>query len=130
MSIPLRLSDDLVHEAETEALLTKRSVPKQIEYWAAIGKAVAHTASNNDLLALVQGLAEVHIAPRNIGPIDADAIFAAVDQARESGALRRVISQAPLRYEASLTHPGLLDRIDAAGRRATGRFHNGEFIPD
>lgn len=40
MAIALKLSDDLVEDAKTTASAEHRSVPRQIEYWARIGKAV------------------------------------------------------------------------------------------
>ena len=40
MAIALKLSDDLVDVAKISAAAEHRSVPKQIEYWARIGKAV------------------------------------------------------------------------------------------
>jgi ParD-like antitoxin of type II bacterial toxin-antitoxin system len=40
MAIALKLSDDLVDSAKVSAAAEHRSVPKQIEYWARIGKAV------------------------------------------------------------------------------------------
>lgn len=40
MAVALKLSDELVHDAKAIAAAEHRSVPKQIEYWARIGKAV------------------------------------------------------------------------------------------
>lgn len=40
MAVALKLSDELVDDAKTVAAAEHRSVPKQIEYWARIGKAV------------------------------------------------------------------------------------------
>jgi hypothetical protein len=40
MAFAMKLSDDLVEDAKTVAAAEHRSVPKQIEYWARIGKAV------------------------------------------------------------------------------------------
>ncbi|MFZ9544348.1 MAG: TA system antitoxin ParD family protein, partial [Hylemonella sp.] len=40
MPVALKLSDELVDDAKTYAAAEHRSVPKQIEYWARIGKAV------------------------------------------------------------------------------------------
>lgn len=40
MAIALKLSDALVKDAKVIAAAEHRSVPKQIEYWARIGKAV------------------------------------------------------------------------------------------
>ncbi|MEN8180656.1 MAG: hypothetical protein ABFS39_18825 [Pseudomonadota bacterium] len=129
MSIALRLNDDLVHEAETEAQIHKRSTPKQIEYWAQIGKAVARNASSSDLLALMQGFAQVQVNTRPSAPVDPDKVFAAVEQSRSDGSLHQAVSQARERYEASQTHPGLLDRVLPDGQRETGHFQNGEFVP-
>lgn len=40
MSTALKLSDDLVEMAKPYAAAEHRSVPKQIEYWARLGKAI------------------------------------------------------------------------------------------
>lgn len=40
MAVTLKLSDDLVELAKLHAAVEQRSVPKQIEYWARLGKAV------------------------------------------------------------------------------------------
>jgi hypothetical protein len=40
MAVAMKLSDSLVEDAKTVAAAEHRSVPKQIEYWARIGKAV------------------------------------------------------------------------------------------
>jgi len=129
MSIALRLNDDLVHEAETEALLNKRTAPKQIEYWAQIGKSVARNASASDLLALMQGFARVQVNHIPSAPVNPDEVFAAVEQARQDGTLRHAVSRSQVIYETSQTHPGLLDRVLPNGRRHSGHFRNGEFIP-
>ena len=38
MAINVKLSENLVEQAKTHALIQHRSVPKQIEYWSKIGK--------------------------------------------------------------------------------------------
>lgn len=38
MPTTIKLSDDLIHEAKRYAAVYSRSTPKQIEYWARIGK--------------------------------------------------------------------------------------------
>lgn len=38
MAAPIRLDDSLVSDAQIRANATNRSVPKQIEHWAKIGK--------------------------------------------------------------------------------------------
>jgi hypothetical protein len=52
MAVTLKLSDELVQDAKPHAAAEHRSVPKQIEYWARISKAVLE---NPDLpLRLIQ----------------------------------------------------------------------------
>lgn len=128
MSIALRLNDDLVKEAEAEAFVHKRSTPKQIEYWAEIGKSVVDYASTADLVALVQGFAKVRIQPVSSHRVDPAALLSEVEQSRESGDLSRKVTQAVLRYEASQSHPGMLDEVQADGQRIPGHFHDGQFI--
>ncbi len=129
MSIALRLSDKLVHEAETEALIHKRTAPKQIEYWAQIGKTVARSASSKDLLALMQGFARVQVDFLQSAPVNPDEVFAAVEEARADGSLHTAVSRAQVRYEASQTHPGLLDQVLPNGHREPGNFRDGKFVP-
>jgi len=40
MAIALKLSDELIDLAKPHATAEHRSIPKQIEYWARLGKAV------------------------------------------------------------------------------------------
>ncbi len=40
MSVAMKLSDELVELAKPHAAAEHRSIPKQIEYWARLGKAV------------------------------------------------------------------------------------------
>ena len=129
MSIPIRLDDQLVRDAEAEAASHKRTPPKQIEYWAEIGKTVSRFASSNDLLALIQGVAEVTIIAPPSKPIAPSDVFNKLDQDRKQGTLSHKVTQATIRYEASKSQPGLLDQIETDGSRQTGRFHNGAFIP-
>jgi hypothetical protein len=62
MATALKLSDELVELAKPRAVAEHRSVPKQIEYWARLGKAVE---DNPDLpiefiKATLIGLAEAN----------------------------------------------------------------------
>ena len=38
MSLAIKLSDELVKDAKNHAQINQRSTPKQIEYWARMGK--------------------------------------------------------------------------------------------
>ena len=54
----LRLDPALVREAELEALIHKRTTPKQIEYWAELGKKISEVLDPLDVLAITQGMAQ------------------------------------------------------------------------
>ncbi len=128
MSTPLRVSDDLFKEAEIEGSLMNRSAAKQVEFWAEIGKRVAHSVSTVDMLALMQGIAVVRVDVPVPAPLEPEQIFARVEQARAAGTLGQKITQGRTIYEASQTRPGLLDKVTPDGQRQTGRFENGVFI--
>jgi ParD-like antitoxin of type II bacterial toxin-antitoxin system len=54
MAVAMKLSDELVEDAKPYAAAEHRSVPRQIEYWARIGKAVT---DNPDMpLSLIQDI--------------------------------------------------------------------------
>lgn len=128
MAGPIRLDDDIISLATASASIEKRSVPKQIEYWAEIGRQVEQRVDRAGLLAIIQGYAEVDVRPITSGPVDIDDVFGKLAADRASGKLTKAVTQAPFIYEASKTHPGFLDRIGEDGQRMTGYFEEGEFI--
>lgn len=130
MSSPLRVNDNLFHEAEAEGSLMNRSAAKQVEFWAELGKRIAHSVAPADMLALMQGIAQVRIELPESKPVNPDGVFAAVDKARSTGELGQQITRAGQYYEASQGRPGLLDRVMTDGSRQSGHFRNGEFLPE
>lgn len=127
MTSPMRLNPELVRAAEAESLLHKRSVPRQIEYWAELGRQLAAILSMEDLLAVRQGLARVEVRPVEAAPVDTDEVFAEVEELRESGGLYEAVTDADFHYEPSRHKPGMLDKVYRNGRRETGSFRDGEF---
>ncbi len=128
MASPMRLSEELVSAAEREASLQKRSVPKQIEFWAYLGKAVENIVNYSDIMAIQQGLKKISIEPIASEPVDAQAVFDAVASERADGRLGRKVTGAVVYYEASRSRPGLLDQVNSAtGERITGQFRDGKF---
>lgn len=129
MSTAIRLDDQLIQAAEAEGAVHKRTPPKQIEYWAEIGKAVSRCVPSGDLLALMQGIAQVNISlPESVSVVPGS-IFEQLENDRQQGTLSQKIKKTAYCYETSQTRPGLLDRVEADGSRQTGHFRNGEFIP-
>lgn len=123
----LRLDPDLVHEAEMEGLLHKRTTPKQIEYWAEIGKKISEMMSPEDLMAVAQGMAQLEVKQKISYPLDVSAVFARVEEERASAYLAEQVTGAKVSYETDQNMPGVLLRINADGSRDYGHFKNGVF---
>lgn len=128
MSTPMRLSDKLVHEAEAEGQAFMRSAPKQIEYWAWLGKTVSGSVSSDDLLALAQGLADVKIELSPSALLDPGEVLVQVNKDRIAGHLSKIIKQTGTVYGASRNHPGMLERTLPDGTCELGHFRDGKFI--
>ena len=126
----VRLDKYLVDTAESESLILKRSTPKQIEYWCELGKLVAHSLSEDDLLALSQGLSSLHTAKKQASAINPDGIFSEIEASSQSGELAATLKSGRVYYESSRSTTGQLDRIEPNGVRTTGTFQNGLFIKE
>ncbi|MGM0570080.1 TA system antitoxin ParD family protein [Marinobacter sp.] len=129
MTTPVRLEDTLVRHAAAEAQVQRRSTPKQIEFWAEIGRAVAGEVSAEDLIAISQGIRRVRVEPVLPEPATSDDIWADVEADRESGELSRHIASGRIVYQASERRPGYLEAIYPDGQKITGQFRNGRFEP-
>jgi len=128
MASPMRLDSSLVAAAEREGALRKRSIPKQIEFWAELGKAVEHVIGIEDIIAITQGLKTIEVEPVVSISVNPDDIFDALETSRKKGTLSEKVTSSAIYFEASLSRPGLLDRVDTAtGNRESGRFIKGEF---
>ncbi len=128
MASPLRLSAALVEAAEKEGAVQKRSAPKQIEFWAELGKAVDGVIDAADVVAVILGLRKIKVEPVKSMAVDSRDVFDSLETIRESGGLAEKVTSAAVYYEASLSRPGLLDRVSSrTGERQTGQFHKGVF---
>ncbi len=126
----LRLKAALFKEAEAEGALMKRSAAKQVEFWAELGKRIAHLISPNDMLVIMQGLAQVRVELPDSKAVNADQVFAAVDKASLSQDPGKTISRDAPYFESSQSRPGLLDQVMPDGSRQTGHFKEGKFWPE
>ncbi|KAF0809566.1 hypothetical protein A167_01637 [Alcanivorax sp. S71-1-4] len=129
MASPMRLDDALIRDAEAEARLNRRSLPKQIEFWADLGRRMARLVSPEDLIRIQLGLGRLTIEDARSVSAEPEDVFAAVDALRERGELSAVVTRAPLAYQAVPGAPGVLEQISRDGRRVRGQFINGEFVP-
>ncbi len=126
---PVRLQEDLMQSASLAGMRLHRSAAEQIEYWASLGRQVAGFVDPDSLLEVATGLARLKVEPIQAQPVAPDAVFAAVEADRRSGMLSKKATTAAIRYQASRTHPGYLERIDTNGTRTLGTFHDGVFTP-
>lgn len=128
-SSPIRIQSDLMSNATALGKLHHRSAAEQIEYWASIGQKVESLLDPESLLQIKAGLLRVKLEQVNAQPLSADLVFGNLDMKRSTGELQAEVSQNKVRYQASPTHPGLLEQIDAKGKIRIGQFDNGVFKP-
>ena len=128
MASPMRLNPALVAAAERESTIQKRSVPKQIEFWAELGKAVENLLDISDIFAVIQGFKRLKVESLDSTPVDSEDVFAELETGRTEGKLFDRVTGSSVYYEASTSRPGLIDKVDSGnGTRLTGTFENGEF---
>ncbi|MBZ2168286.1 MULTISPECIES: ParD-like family protein [Marinobacter] len=128
MSSPIRLDPKLLQDAAAVGKVARRSTPQQIQYWAEIGQMVADSLSQEDLVALSQGLLTVKLERKDVQPPSTDTVLADVAQLSESGALTRQLTASGPVYQASASHPGYLEQVQPNGHVVVGYFENGVFV--
>ena len=109
----MKLSDDLILDARLTGAIVKRSIAGQIEFWAALGRAIEPLLEGGHVVAL-QKAGKVNRLSDCLESVDS-----AAGRRRVADHLRR----RPFpHYEPHPSRPGLLVRIDADGSRTIGRF--------
>ncbi len=127
---PIRLNPLLIKAAEREGMVQKRSTPKQIEYWADLGRAVERVIDLSDVFAILQGLKRLKLENVESVSVDSDEVFDHLHHRTATAPLSEEVTAAAIYFEASAGHPGLIDRVDSAtGERRSGQFRNGKFEP-
>jgi hypothetical protein len=128
MASPMRLNSDLIDAAKKEGLLQKRSIPRQIEYWAELGRVVEGVIDLKEVFAVRQGVKTIKLESLSSAPVDPDDVFNDLERSSKRKGVSSKLTSAPFYYEASRSQPGLLDRVNVrTGERQTGHFRNGEF---
>lgn len=118
MSQPVKLSDSLVLDARVTGELVQRSIAGQVEYWAQLGRSIELLLQGDRVLALCRKAAARPLSE----------CLNSVDSAKGRQRLTSYLASRPFpHYEAHPDISGLLIRIEADGRRTTGRFVNRQF---
>ncbi len=125
---PIRIDEELLRSAKRSGARLRRSAAEQVEHWADIGRRFEGVVSHDVLDDIVTGQVRVRIEEVAAEPVDAADLFAELDSDRDSGRLASMVSEVPVRYQASRSHPGKLERVDADGAVTLGSFRDGEFV--
>ncbi|MFZ0131680.1 MAG: hypothetical protein WAK95_04000 [Desulfobacterales bacterium] len=130
-TVSLRIDKDLALQAEREARIQNRSKAKQLEYWAKIGQAVSSKLNIADVYAVSQGIKTIKIETPpavQLISVNSDDVFNDLENDRTKGLLAKIVTSAKVYYEASVEHPGYIDRVNSVLKtRQAGSFEKGEF---
>ncbi len=105
----IRIDQELIDAATAELCTSRRSLPKQIEYWAALGMKCEKSLSQSQISGVISGELEVLVRGPYLNAIELASIVA---DSKNSGELERLVSTARYRYESIAEEPGIIRRID------------------
>ena len=118
MSQPVKVSDALILDARLMGDVSQRSIAGQIEFWARLGRAVETLLRGDHMLALCKAGKAMPLS----------ACLESIDSAVGRKRLADHLKSLPFpHFEPVSNSAGLLVRIDANGKRTTGRFVNRKF---
>lgn len=132
MGRPVKVANELAEAAKETADLANRSMAKQIEHWARLGRAVEQLVKTSDVMAFKAHLRD---------PSDADKVsearaalerlVKALVERTDRDAARTLISETgkPV-YEAVAGRPDRLAQVWPDGQRIVGRLVGQEFVAD
>jgi hypothetical protein len=113
MSQPVKISDELMLDARLAGQWLQRSIAGQIEFWAALGRAIEPLLEGDQVLALKKAGRATPLS----------ACLRSVDSAEGRRRVADHLRSRPYpHYEPAPGKPGMLVRIDEKGRRTLGRF--------
>jgi hypothetical protein len=120
MSQPVKLSDSLVLDARLTAEVAQRSISGQIEFWAALGRALEPLLRGREALALRKANAARPLSE----------CFGSVETPEGHRRVADYLQSRPFpHYEADPDRKEVLIRIEENGTRTRGRFVDRRFVP-
>jgi hypothetical protein len=132
MGSPVKVADELIEEAKRTAALANRSIAKQIEHWARIGRAVELLATTDDVMSIKAQLADPGDSARTAAARAAleRLVRALADRTDREAARKRIFSTGKPVYEAVPSRPDLVSEVRPDGGKKRGRLVEGNFVAD
>jgi hypothetical protein len=127
MGMPVKLSDELVDAARREAASTDRSITGQIEHWVKIGRSVEKVLRHQDIQALKRAPTDLTLTAQMRHAVEA-ALGRAIAETDQRALAQRLKAGRTV-YQNDPAGSGMLERIDAGGKRTLGRLVNRQFVP-
>ena len=132
MASPVKVGDELIEAAREMATLANRSIARQIEHWARLGRAVEELAKTSDVMAFKARLAD---------PLEGEKVAEAraalerlvqalVERTERDAARRLIFGTGKAVYEAVSGRADRVTQVWPDGRRVRGRIVDQEFVAD
>jgi hypothetical protein len=129
MGMPVKLSDDLVRLARTEAKAADRSITAQIEHWAKLGRSVEGALRHEDALALKEAGGDLHRAFPGATTREAiHGLLRRIAATSDRSDLARTLTRDRVVYQSDPKGSGAIMRIEPDGTRTVGRLEKRRFV--
>jgi hypothetical protein len=132
MGMPIKITDEFVKIAQDESKVAGRSMTKQIEHWAQIGRAVETLLRAPEVSALKRtagGTPVAALATPEVKTALETIIRTLITSANRTDIVAYLQEPRQPIYSAS-SQPGKVVEVRPGGRRVRGRIVNRKFVAD
>ena len=128
----MKVGDELLEEARRTAAVANRSIAKQIEHWARLGRAVEQLVKTEDVMAFKAQIADPTDSAKVVEARAAleRLVQALADRTDRDAARRLILETGKPVYEAVPARPDRVVQVWPDGRRIRGRVVEGEFVAE
>jgi hypothetical protein len=128
VSKPVRLRPALYEAAMRQADIEHRSIAKQVDYWAEVGRWVTERTQPHRIYALLAGTAELKIEEKPSVPVSPANVLDDLAAAQDADTFALHIGEHEVIYDVAPGRPELIRRTDNDGTETFGTFVEGEFV--